>query len=258
MISIDTNVLLTGSVGRGGRNNPMDVKAVHQKLMKIGKIPCYSCSGFIDNTLVKAIEDIQRHFMVNPDGIILADMSSYTLGFLDNWEYKTIKPGVNFGEYSKLKQAWDLVDPLLPKGSWCESAYRSAEKQRKILQDYFLLTYRQKIIDFFGNDAFLKVEKNMPAVGKKTLSSDEFDNETEMLKMVKEFQEISRPGESAHQSGCAIDIQGEKSQADVRFRVVSLVAHAHQDLFDISKIIKEKNGCVHFEVLKPKAGANSA
>jgi hypothetical protein len=58
-------------------------------------------------------------------------------------------------------------------------------------------------------------------------------------------QQIAAPGSSMHQKAKAVDVGGPDDAKQVE--VIKLVAAAHSDLFT-GKVLKERNGCVHFEV----------
>ncbi|MEW6290750.1 MAG: hypothetical protein AB1545_12950 [Thermodesulfobacteriota bacterium] len=223
---------ITKAVGKHSPNLPQDVKAVAQKLMSIGKIPQGVCNGVFDQTILKGIIDTQRHWMQIPDGVI--SVGGRTQKFLDTWKIKSISPGVQLP--GKLKEAWDLVNPLLPEGSYCSSGFRSAETQRKILHKFFLSEYRPQIIAKYTQRTY------------DAVSADLIANEQKVLDMVRGVgQAIAAPGKSAHQQSKAIDIGGPATIDQKQVEIVALVARAHPNLFS-GKILKERNGCVHFEI----------
>jgi len=211
----------------------MDVIAVHKRLMEIGKIPCYENYGRIDEIIIEGIMDVQRHFMRDPDGIM--SIRGKTLEFLNSWKIKRIDTNVKLP--GKLKEAWDLVNPLLPEGSYCSSGYRSAEDQRRILHNFYHGKYRSKIIDKYGQKIYNEVDKDL------------IKNEKKVLEMVRSAgQLIAPPGSSKHQIGKAIDIGGPAQIDKKQVEIVKLVAKAHSDLYS-GKVLLERNGCVHFEIL---------
>lgn len=223
---------LRQAVGKNCPNDPEDVKAIHQRLMDIGKIPCYVSTGTLDDAILQGIMDTQRHFMVIPDGVI--SVGGKTQGFLANWKNKPISAGVQLP--GRLREAWDWVDPLLPEGSYCSSGYRSADDQRRILHNFFLNTYRIQIIAKYGQQQYDEVKANL------------LTNESKVLEMVRGVgQAIAAPGSSMHQKGKAIDIGGPSTIDDKQVEVVNLVARAHSDLLS-GVVLKERNGCVHFEI----------
>jgi hypothetical protein len=61
-------------------------------------------------------------------------------------------------------------------------------------------------------------------------------------------QQIAAPGKSMHQRGKAIDVGGPDAIDQAQVDIIKLVARAHPDLFS-GKVLKERNGCVHFEIL---------
>ncbi len=225
-------LFLSQSVGKGGANRSADVSAVHQRLMEIGKIECYRCNGTMDPKIQAGIEAVQRHFMRQPDGAI--SVNGATHRFLSNWEEKPISPGVQLP--GKLRAAWDWVNPLLPRGSYCSSGYRSADDQRRILHRFYTTTFRGQIVAKYGQKQYDDV------------AGDLLGQEDKVLEMVRGVgQAIARPGSSMHQKGKAIDIGGPSDNEQVR--IVRMVAMAHTDLFSIKAPLKERNGCVHFEIL---------
>jgi hypothetical protein len=223
---------LQQAVGMHCPNGPADVKAVHRCLMDIAKIPCYECSGALDEAILGGIREVQRHFMQTPDGAIA--VGGPTHGFLANWKEKPIGAGVQLP--GRLREAWDWVSPLLPEGSWCSSGYRSADDQRRILHNFFLTTYRIQIVSKYGQRKYDAAKADLRA------------NEAQVLEMVRGVgQAIAAPGASMHQRGKAIDIGGPATIDNRQVEVVKLVARAHSDLLT-GKVLKERNGCVHFEI----------
>lgn len=225
-------LVLTEAVGKGCPNRQADVRAIHRILMDVGKIPCYECNGAIDDKIISGIMAVQRHFMRHPDGAISVNRTTHN--FLRSWGYKRIEPGVLLP--GRLREAWDWVDPLLPAGSYCTSGYRSAEDQRRILHNFFLRKYKQEIIAKYSQ------------VKYDAAASDLLKNEDTVLEMVRGTgQAIAKPGTSAHQLAKAIDIGGPSTIDAKQVEVVKLVANAHPELFS-GKVLKERNGCVHFEI----------
>ncbi|MET0065747.1 MAG: D-alanyl-D-alanine carboxypeptidase family protein [Candidatus Thiodiazotropha sp.] len=223
---------LTQAVGKGCPNRPADVKSLHQRLMDIGMIPCYVSQGSMDDKILKGIIEVQTHFMRNPDGVISVNRTTHR--FLNTWSIKKVSPGVQLP--GKLLTAWDLVNPLLPKGSYCTSGYRSAEHQRRILHRFYKTKYKSTIIAKYGKTKYDAALADMLA------------HEDEILSMVRGVgQAIAKPGRSAHQRGKAIDVGGPSTIDNQQVKVIKLVARAHPSLLS-GKVIKERNGCVHFEI----------
>lgn len=227
-------LLLKQAVGKGCPNRQDDVKALHRHLMGIGKIPCYVSSGAMDDRIMEGIIDVQKHFMRMPDGVISVNRATHKI--LNNWSVKKISPDVQLP--GNLETAWDLVNPLLPAGSYCTSGYRSADHQRRILHRFFETKYKRAIVRKYGQTSYDAARKDM------------LKNEDEILKMVRGIgQAIAKPGRSAHQRGKAIDVGGPSSTIDnQQVSVIKQVARANPTILS-GKVIKERNGCVHFEVL---------
>ena len=225
-------LFLRGRVGPGCVNYPDDVKSVHNRLMQIAKIPCYVCNGGMDDQIRKGILAVQRHFMLMPDGVI--DVHGVTHKFLDAWSEKPVSPGVVF--IGRLREAWDLVNPLLPARSFCTSAFRTVEEQRRILRKFYKETCKADIIAKY-------TQKKYDAV-----SADLLANESQVLEMVRGVgQAIAAPGKSPHQRGKAIDVGGPNFIDAEQVRVIKLVARAHWNLLT-GHVLRERNGCVHFEI----------
>jgi hypothetical protein len=171
--------------------------------------------------------------MSNPDGVI--SVGGPTHKVLSKWKTGPIKAGVQLP--GRLKEAWDWVSPLLPEGSYCSSGFRSAEEQRRILHNFYLHTFRSQLIAKYGLTSYESMKINLLA------------NEAQILNMVRGVgQQIAAPGKSMHQRGKAIDIGGPSTVDQTQVDVVKLVARAHRDLLS-GKVLKERNGCVHFEIL---------
>ncbi|MET0089601.1 MAG: hypothetical protein ABW068_06180 [Candidatus Thiodiazotropha sp.] len=104
-------MILTQAVGKGCPNRPEDVKALHRRLMEIGKIPCYVSQGIMDDRIMKGIIDVQKHFMRSPDGVISVNHATHS--FINLWSTKKVSPGVQLP--GRLKTAWDMVINLATK-----------------------------------------------------------------------------------------------------------------------------------------------
>lgn len=227
-----TFVVISQAVGRNAPNRSADVKAIHKGLMDIGKIPCYASNGVIDDQIIKGIDSLQRHFMARPDQVVSA--GGATLSYLSRWEEKPVSPGAQLP--GRLREAWDWVNPLLPAGSYCSSGYRSADEQRRILHNFYTTTYRMQIIAKYTQKIYDEVKADLAA------------NEQKVLEMVRGVgQAIAAPGASMHQQGKAVDIGGPAAVDQKQVEIVKIVARAHPELFS-GKVLKERNGCVHFEI----------
>jgi len=227
-----STLVISKAVGQRSPNDPKDVKAVAAALIKIGKIDGrYASDGTLDKVVQEAINDTQWHWMANPDGII--SVNGRTQKFINAWQIKQVSAGVVFNNRS-LQEAWDLVNPILPRGSYCTSAYRSTERQRAILQAFFTGRYKAEIVRTYTQKVYDEVAKDMLA------------NEAKIVEMVRSTrQAIAAPGTSMHERGKAIDLGGASPAAQIE--IVKLVAKAHSRLFS-GKVLKERNGCVHFEI----------
>jgi D-alanyl-D-alanine carboxypeptidase-like protein len=223
---------ITNRVGRGCVNSPEDVKAVHARLVEIGKIRSGVSKGTFDNQLSDGIISVQKHFMSHPDGMI--DVNGSTHKVMSNWKVKPVSPGVSMS--GRLKDAWDLVNPLLPDGSYCASAYRSADDQRRILHKYFNESLKTEIVAIYGKKKYEEV------------SADLLKHESEVVAMVRGAgQAIAPPGKSQHQLGKAIDVGGPSNIDHEQVRIIGMIARANPNLLS-GYVIKERNGCVHFEI----------
>ena len=130
-------------VGINQSNQSQDVISVARALVHIGKIPLtYISKGEFDNTILMGITDTQSHWMAKPDGVITC--SGRTIEFIRNWSIKPIDGNVLLP--GRLREAWNIVNPLLPAGSKCTSGYRDASQQRRILHDFFRVTVKADII----------------------------------------------------------------------------------------------------------------
>ncbi|CAG1022670.1 D-alanyl-D-alanine carboxypeptidase family protein [Methylomonas sp. LL1] len=222
-------VILTGSVGKGGVNTPRDVKAVQDRLNEIEGV-CQAVTTICDDKMIDAIIRFQSTFLVKPDGLI--NVQGMTLVLLNQWSYKDIADGVDLR--GNLQEAWDIVNPLLPSGSYCSSGYRSADEQRRILHKFFSNTFKPQIIAKYGANEWQDAWNN------------KLTKEARILEMVRGVgQAIAAPGKSMHQQGKAIDIGGPSD--DEQVKIVKMVAKANPTIFS-GKVLKERNGCVHFEI----------
>jgi hypothetical protein len=257
---------ITDSVGLKGKNIADDVKTVQQKLKDLG-YPVKEASGNCDPETIKAIKffqasindvasKIKKYQAIDfPDGLISKGGATEQKLFKENpSKYlsptkKTSKPiagdikkkiDSSTGDikklWDKIIETWDLVSPLLPADSNLTSGYRSASDQRSILQQWFNVKYKDSIIEEFS-DSEWKTYKDMQ--GKNDAVAD-----PKMCQMIKEAtgQLIAVPGRSAHEKGKAIDIGGS---ADIEQIKSLLWVHVENGI--ITKILPERNGCLHFE-----------
>jgi len=73
-------------------------------------------------------------------------------------------------------------------------------------------------------------------------------HESEAVAMVQGVgQAIAAPGNSQHQRGKAIDVGGPSSIDKEQVRIIKVIAQANPTLLS-GKVLKERNGCVHFEI----------
>ncbi len=228
-----SKLVIGKAVGQKSPNDPKDVKAVAAALIGIGKIDStYVSDGTLDKVVQEAINDTQQHWMKTPDGVI--SVNGATQKYINAWQIKSVGANVSFNSYPSLQKAWDLVNPILPSGSRCTSAYRSTEKQRAILQEFFTKTYKAEIVKKYTQKTYDDVAKDLLA------------NEAKVVEMVRGIgQAIAAPGTSMHEKGKAIDLGGAAPAKQIE--IVKLVAKANSDLFS-GKVIQERNGCVHFEI----------
>lgn len=224
-------LVIKQAVGKNAPNHKDDVLSIQKRLNEIDK-GCVVSNGVFSSTTLEAIMEIQKHFMLRPDGVI--SPAGKTLAFMDKWKKKPVDAGVDLR--GNLQKAWDLVSPLLPTGSVCKSGYRSAEDQRRILRNFYTMTYRSAIIQKYGQEAYDEVGKDL------------LKNETQVLEMVRGVgQAISTPGKSPHQKGKAIDVGGPSTIDKEQVRIIKLVAAANPTLLT-GTVLLERNGCVHFEI----------
>ncbi len=225
-------LVIRASVGKGCPNIKEDVSVVQKRLKEICKTS-FQENGICDKGTIAGIYDFQDHFMLVPDGIISPEGPS--MGFLRTWKTKPSSPGVNLA-LGKLQQGWDLVNPLLPDGSYCSSGYRSADQQRRILHSFFQVKYKDDIIEVYGKERYDEASKDL------------LKSEVSVLEMVRGVgQDIAAPGMSMHQRGRAIDVGGPNHLDNEQIRIIKLVAKANPNILT-GRVLKERNGCVHFEV----------
>ena len=253
-------IFLNQPVGMNCPNTQQDVSAISAKLKEIGKIPFITSNVIImDDIIIKGITELQRHFMAVPDAVI--SPGGPTLNFLSNWEIKHICDGVDLDyQGGRLREAWNWVNPLLPKGSYCSSGYRSISEQRRILHDYYIKKCSQNDSKFYKNyvDRINKYRHTTSTI-KERKETESLDSH--FIKMVRVAGIIiAVPGSSPHQHGKAVDISGVEDFLLEHYKIVKLVASAHPELFSgkvideaikknkHNKIVKSSQHCVHFEI----------
>ena len=225
-------LLLKSGVGKGQPNLPEDLKAVYDKLIEVGFMECGIPEGKSPE-LLEAIGRFQACYMTSPDFVI--SPGGQMAKFLGDWSIKPVNSGVQLP--GQLKTAWDLVNPFLPPGSSCTSGFRSAEDQRAILHKFYQSGYRSQIIAMYGQAEYDRVGQNLRL------------NETDVLKMVRGVgQQIAAPGASKHQQGKAIDVGGPSTIDNEQVRVIKMIARANPMVLS-GVVLKERNGCVHFEIV---------
>ena len=106
------------AVGVNCPNLKTDVVLLQKRLIQIKKSRQASPSGELDEETFIAITSVQRHFMRCPDGIVSPE--GWTLKYLNRWSPKKVAATANIGN-ARLRQAWCLVSPLLPIGSYYSS-----------------------------------------------------------------------------------------------------------------------------------------
>jgi hypothetical protein len=253
-MAISTSTLgLTGSVGAGGANREADVLAIQGCLQEIREMsfrggialrrPDFAGggsrseisrapTGVCDDITIDWIKDFQSLFLRLPDGVVEPDGQTQKL--IARWAISPIDGGVQW--HGNLRQAWNMLSPLLPVGSRCTSAYRSADDQRRIIDDMFTKKYATELRNRMG----ARHAETVKATGDGRYQT-----------MVKELralgQAVALPGHSPHQRGKAIDIGGPSTIDNEQVRIAKLVAQANPGLFS-GKILKERNGCVHVEL----------
>jgi hypothetical protein len=134
------------AVGLKAPSDKNDVTFIQRRLIEIKKLKKPAPTGSMDDATLEAIWDFQDHFMLTPDGVISPNGPS--VRFLNSWSEKTIGHGVNLS-VGKLREAWNLVNPLLPSHSYCSSGFRSADEQRRLLQGRFK-TFKNEIVAKYG------------------------------------------------------------------------------------------------------------
>lgn len=272
-IATDKPFVLGGTVGgKGAANKPSDVAAVHAKLSAIREastregIPLHGVQyipwphrmprlaalamevvgasahngangngavepNALDDMILDWIFQFQSLFMRAPDGLVVP--GGTTAKFLAGWSVSAIEPGVVW--QGRLKEAWLRVSPLLPPHSRCTSAYRSADDQKRIIDRMFLTTYAAEL---------------RGRLGARYAAIAALAGDVRYASMVTELraigQAVAMPGRSPHKRGKAFDIGGPGDAEQVR--VCRMVAAANSMLFS-GRILRERNGCVHVEIV---------
>lgn len=240
---------LTATVGQGGPNRPADVKAIQNRLNLIG-IQCGPEDGRFSPKVTSGIASFQRRFMVAPTGVIEPHDDTYR--FLCNWTAKRVNDDVVF-KGQTLRDAWELVSPLLPPGSRLTSAYRSQKAQRDlVLKTYLDTSYKARILHQAGKDAY---DKALAAFQGAKGGLDQLAAEKRMVALLNDVgRRIGDSGSSLHCRGQALDIGGEASM-EGRKRVFEKVARANPNVF--SGLMKEEGdgGRLHVALAHPSCAA---
>lgn len=241
------------SVGVGGVNRAEDVKAVQARLQyvreqsKFNDVPLRRFAypgiggrgeisrmpnGVCDEITIGWIKEFQSHYLKAPDGLI--SPGGTTNKFLSNWALKDIQSDVKWSGQI-LKTAWLTLSPLLPEGSVCKSAYRTAEDQKAIIDAFWTGRYATELKQKLGS----RYDEISALTGDARYRA--------MVPQLKAIgQAVAMPGTSRHQFGKAIDIGGPPDAEQIR--VVTLVGKAQSTLFNLSQLLLERNGCVHVEI----------
>lgn len=247
-------LFLSAAVGVGAPNRSTDVKAVQERLQYIrdqsvrNRIPLrrpgYAgiggrgevsrmANGLCDDITVSWIKEFQSIYLNMPDGVI--SPGGMTSKFLSIWSIKPVGTRVQW--MGQLETAWLLMSPLMPEGSHCTSAYRSADDQRRIIDNMFKTTYVTELKAKLGTRY------------DTILASTGTDRDRAMVTELRALkQDVAMPGSSPHQKGKAIDVGGPSTIDAEQVRVAKLVGTANNALFS-GKILKERNGCVHVEIV---------
>jgi hypothetical protein len=246
-------LFIGAAVGVGAPNRAHDVTAVQQRLQYIrdqstrNRIPLrrpdYAGlgsrgeisrmpSGVCDDITIGWIKEFQSIFLRTPDGVI--SPGGTTNKFLSTWGIRPVASDVTW--MGRLETAWLLLSPLLPDGSKCESAYRTADDQRRIIDRMFQSRYADELKRKLG----ARYDTILASTGDARYGS-----------MVTELravgQSVAMPGRSPHQRGKAIDIGGPSTIDAEQVRIARMVGNANGTLFS-GHILKERNGCVHVEI----------
>jgi hypothetical protein len=255
-----TTTAMVGSVGTGGTNQADDVTLVQDRLGQLGYAS--AATGSVDDATVRAIGQYQAamvahggslssNLVAKVDGLIskggATEKSLFGSGpfKLTAIESGSVKPNSKdkeaAGAVGEAKTFWDgilgvwaAVSPYLPDGSYLSSGYRSYADQVRVIEDFFTDDYKAQIISAHGQAEWQAL------VGKTDAASV-----TTKLGWVRDCgQDVAAPGTSPHQSGHAIDVGGPDDNGQIH---ALLRYHVDLDKAKVTKIIHEKNGCVHFE-----------
>lgn len=227
-------IILSASVGVGGVNKRADVDAVRRRLILLNLYVGDLSADYADD-LGRAIKAFQKIFSPAPDGKI--DPNGRSLKFLNRWKVKTIAHSVTMN--ANLTRAWELMNPILPEGSYCLSGIRSTTRQRELLVEFFTVKLKSDVIASYTQKEYDRVVALEPGV----------ERDKAMHRMVNGVgQDIALPGSSKHELGKAFDIQGGDSGE--RYSVAKLVIRANPSVYaGINRLRLESNGCVHVEII---------
>jgi len=257
------------SVGVGGANKADDVLIVQRRLAELG-YPVKDINGRCENDTITSIKmfqialvDIVKYIrnystIPLPDGLVSPGGSAHERLFHSDapryvpkqkGRVKQIQGAVRqkMSEcpehekkyWERIHAIWNEISPYLPEDSEMISGYRSTDSQRRLLHDFYNSKYKDSIIAQFGENEWKKY-KNMQNVNDAAA-------DPAMCMMIRKAtgQLIAVPGTSSHQKGRAIDIGGADDAEQVRSLLWCHVVFYEQKR--VTKILPERNGCVHFE-----------
>lgn len=188
-------------------------------------------TGGLDEVALDWLLEFQSLFMRIPDGSVVP--GGITAKFMSSWSVSPINSNVEW--QGQLKSAWLMVSPLLPPGSYCSSGYRSADAQKRIIDEMFLGKYAAEL---------------RSKLGTRYATITALTGDARYIAMVPELraikQAVALPGRSPHQKGKAFDIGGPDDAGQIK--VCKMVSAANVTLFS-GFILRERNGCVHVEIV---------
>jgi hypothetical protein len=263
-----TTTTMNASVGVGGENAREDVILVQYRLRELG-YPVNS-TGTVDDATVRAIKLFQAAKVAFTaakgkggslvswiDGRIDKGATEKALFGGDAWPYAPVeqtgvKPlagnpqaacdsatGEDRTRWDRIMAIWNLVSPYLPDGSSMSSGLRTEADQARVLEDFYTKTkaaggYKELIIAAHGEAEW----------GSYVGLSDQASITVKLARVRACGQDIATPGTSPHQSGRAIDVGGAPDAAQLHGLLRYMV---EVDASTVTKLLYEKNGCVHFE-----------
>jgi D-alanyl-D-alanine carboxypeptidase/Putative peptidoglycan binding domain len=255
-----TTTMMVESVGTGGANQIEDVTLVQHQLSQLG----YTCTatGSLDDATVRAIGQYQAarvahggalstNLVAQVDGLISKGGATEKSLFGNTpmrftpMQPGSVKPNQKESEsagatgearthWDNILAVWSAVSPYLPAASHLTSGYRSYDDQVRVIEDFFIDDYKAAIIAAHGQAEWQAL------VGK----TDDASVSTKLDWVRACGQDVARPGSSPHQSGHAIDVGGADDTGQIH---ALLRYHVDVDKSKVTKVLHEKNGCVHFE-----------